>query len=269
MIQSFKQNPRQFINGFTSRRNKGCVKSNGASNSKEESGEEESEEELEPFTGLKKGMIKMFLQIKKEEEDDEDISKYSLQMNEKLIEKLVKKLGISYLILNLYPNNEGYSLAIKQFSNCDDKEDLIETLKLPYEADELLNFIDNEELPPMLVDLFDSLGDESDFHIFYYGSIFMEIRDYRKNATNCLPYYESNFVRLKPTTQTILNDVTKLTSSFCHKKWTQEEKVALEAKLILETSEPLCLDPSPVAAIIANKLEYEKNWIKSSKKIER
>ena len=269
MIQSFKNNPRQFINGFSQRRNKTGAKKNKPGNSKEESEEEENEEDLEPFTGLKKGMIKMFLELKKEEENDEDFCKYSLQMNEKLIEKMVKKLGLSYLILNLYPNNEGYSLAIKKFTNCDDKEELIETLKLPYEEDELLNFIDNEELPPMLVDLFDSLGDDIDFHLFYYGSIFLEIRDYRKNATDSLPYYESNFVRLKPTTQTILNDVTKLTSSFCHKKWTREEKVALEAKLILETSEPLCLDPSPVVAIISNRLEYEKNWIKSSKKIER
>ncbi|XP_015783372.1 transcription factor SPT20 homolog isoform X2 [Tetranychus urticae] len=281
--------------------------------------------DLEPFNDLKRKMIQTYLELKEEEKDGDDDCSFGVSLEKQLVEKLVTKFGLNYLILNLYPNNEGYTIGMKNLPNKSDniyknnsngiihksgdkaasdlfnndsktnencthlddhfdskdskdgaqngdckESDFIETIKLPYEEEDLLDFIDNGELPPMLVDIFDDFNENNDHQLFYCGSIFMEIRDYRKNTSNQTSNYESSFVRLRPTNQTLLNDIARLTSSFSHlKNWTQEEKTALEAKIILETAEPLCLDPNPVVAIISNKLDYEKKWFKASKSVER
>lgn len=55
-------------------------------------------------------------------------------------------------MVNLYPGNEGYSLLLKGRTGADS-----ETMRLPYEESELLNYIDAEQLPPLLVDLLDKV----------------------------------------------------------------------------------------------------------------
>ena len=42
-------------------------------------------------------------------------------------------------------------------------------------------------------------------------------------------------------------------------KWTQEDRLALESHLLLATQEPLCLEPSPTVALVANYLQYNKH----------
>ncbi|XP_053204726.1 transcription factor SPT20 homolog isoform X2 [Panonychus citri] len=310
----------------------------------EKSDNETGDSELEPFNDLKRKMIQTYLELKEEENEDEETNTNGSPLERRLIERLVTKFSLNYLILNLYPNNEGYSIGMKNCFNNSEKNNLynninssngispksgdnnkkttnnnifnnnkkdvnhsahdknsadhnrtkckepieseknvdptsepefIETIRLPYEEEDLLDFIDNGELPPMLVDIFDDFNENNDHQLFYCGSIFMEVRDYRKTTSSSTANdqnknYESCFVRLRPTNQTLLNDIARLTSSLSHlKKWTQEEKTTLEAKIILETAEPLCLDPNPVVAIVSNKLDYEKRWFKASKKIER
>jgi len=41
--------------------------------------------------------------------------------------------------------------------------------------------------------------------------------------------------------------------------WTTEDKLSLESRLLLETSDPLCLDPSPAVFHAAARLSYDKH----------
>lgn len=98
-----------------------------------------------------------------------------------LLEKLVVKERLNTMILNLYPGNKGYSLAFRTLSRSDsnfteDTANMIETELWPYEEDDLLRYIGNEELPPFILDLL-----ESQFsYLFYNGCIIAEVRDYRQ-----------------------------------------------------------------------------------------
>lgn len=114
-------------------------------------------------------------------------------------------------------------------------------MRWPYEEEELLACIDNEELPLMFIDLFEKRCPQ----LFYSGCVILEVRDYRQSfpiSTSCDKFH----VLLRPTNQTLLADVQALTSEG---EWSHEEKMALESQLILATAEPLCLDPSPQVGI--------------------
>lgn len=163
-----------------------------------------------------------------------------------LLEKLVSRDKLNCLIVNLYPGNEGYSLMLKGRGGTD-----TETMRLPYEEAELLQCINNEELPPILVDLLD----RSPINMFYSGCVIVEVRDYRRSSNPAT--FECHHVLLKPTTQTLLCDVNSITSDST--KWTAEDKQLLESQLLLATQEPLCLNPSVSVALIANRLQYNRN----------
>lgn len=74
-------------------------------------------------------------------------------------------------------------------------EQLQETIRWPYEEEELLECIDREEIPLVLVDLFESKCPG----LFYSGCVIAEIRDYRQSFPifTCDTYH----VLLKPTNQ--------------------------------------------------------------------
>lgn len=40
--------------------------------------------------------------------------------------------------------------------------------------------------------------------------------------------------------------------------WTQDDKLALEAHLLLATEGPLCLDPSPDVGLVNNQLQFNQ-----------
>ncbi|KAI5613001.1 transcription factor SPT20-like isoform X1 [Silurus asotus] len=127
-----------------------------------------------------------------------------------------------------------------------------ETIRLPYEEAELLDYLDAEELPPILVDLLE----KSQVNIFHCGCVITEVRDYRQSGNTKMPSYQSRHVLLRPTMQTLICDVHAMTSD--HHKWTQDDKLQLESQLILATAEPLCLDPSITVTCTANRLLYNK-----------
>ncbi|XP_064126308.1 transcription factor SPT20 homolog isoform X22 [Loxodonta africana] len=154
---------------------------------------------------------------------------------------------LSCLVVNLYPGNEGYSLMLRGKNGSDS-----ETIRLPYEEGELLEYLDAEELPPILVDLLE----KSQVNIFHCGCVIAEIRDYRQSSNMKSPGYQSRHILLRPTMQTLVCDVHSITSD--NHKWTQEDKLLLESQLILATAEPLCLDPSVAVACTANRLLYNK-----------
>ncbi|XP_053907120.1 transcription factor SPT20 homolog isoform X6 [Cuculus canorus] len=182
-----------------------------------------------------------------EECEKEPEIKQKLRRNVNLLEKLVMQETLSCLVVNLYPGNEGYSLMLRGKNGSDS-----ETIRLPYEEGELLEYLDAEELPPILVDLLE----KSQVNIFHCGCVIAEIRDYRQSGNMKSPMYQSKHILLRPTMQTLICDVHSITSD--NHKWTQEDKLLLESQLILATAEPLCLDPSIAVTCTTNRLLYNK-----------
>ncbi|KAG8584993.1 hypothetical protein GDO81_004852 [Engystomops pustulosus] len=181
------------------------------------------------------------------EECEKEPEVKNLRRNVNLLEKLVMQESLSCLVVNLYPGNEGYSLMLRGKNGSDS-----ETIKLPYEEGELLDYIDAEELPPILVDLLE----KAQVNIFHCGCVITEIRDYRQSGYLKSPTYQTRHVLLRPTMQTLVSDIHAITSD--NHKWTQEDKLLLESQLILATAEPLCLDPSISVACTTNRLLYNK-----------
>ncbi|XP_057656599.1 transcription factor SPT20 homolog isoform X2 [Diorhabda carinulata] len=174
--------------------------------------------------------------FKEEEENDlENVKYYSL-----LLEKLVAKERLNTLILNLYPGNKGYSLAFRTLSRSDpnyteDTANMIETKPWPYEEDDLLRYVDNEELPPFILDLL-----EPQFsYLFYNGCIIAEVKDYRQ----AYPHFkcDSHHVLLKPTQRSVMADIHNIMEE--KPEWSNEEKEQLESQLLMANSPGLCLDP--------------------------
>lgn len=66
-----------------------------------------------------------------------------------------------------------------------------ETALIPYGEDELLNCIDNQQLPTVLIEILEEAGAQ----VFYDGCVFVEVRDLRSNCKT------SWNVLLKPTPQ--------------------------------------------------------------------
>ncbi|XP_056911080.1 transcription factor SPT20 homolog isoform X3 [Takifugu flavidus] len=181
------------------------------------------------------------------EECEKEPELKNLRRNVNLLEKLVSQESVSCLVVNLYPGNEGYSLMLRGKNGSDS-----ETIRLPYEEGELLEYLDAEELPPILVDLLE----KSQVNIFHCGCVVVEVRDYRQSGNTKMPTYQSRHILLRPTMQTLICDVHAMTSD--HHKWTQDDKLQLESQLILATAEPLCLDPSLSVTCTANRLLYNK-----------
>ncbi|XP_061201594.1 transcription factor SPT20 homolog isoform X6 [Neopsephotus bourkii] len=196
-------------------------------------------------SGRKSVFQKLYDLYTEECEKEPEIKKLRRSVN--LLEKLVMQETLSCLVVNLYPGNEGYSLMLRGKNGSDS-----ETIRLPYEEGELLEYLDAEELPPILVDLLE----KSQVNIFHCGCVIAEIRDYRQSGNMKSPTYQSKHILLRPTMQTLVCDVHSITSD--NHKWTQEDKLLLESQLILATAEPLCLDPSIAVTCTTNRLLYNK-----------
>ncbi|XP_035581613.1 transcription factor SPT20 homolog [Zalophus californianus] len=170
-----------------------------------------------------------------------------LRSNTNLLEKLVRRESLPCLVVNLHPGEEGYSLMLEGKHGA-----YSETIRLPYEEGELLEYLDAEELPPVLLDVLE----KSQVNIFHCGCVIAQVRDYRQCSGGEPPGYQSRHILLRPTMQTLACDVQSITSD--GQEWTQEDKLLLESQLILATAEPLCLDPSISVACTANRLLYNK-----------
>ncbi|XP_078602466.1 uncharacterized protein LOC144876733 isoform X16 [Branchiostoma floridae x Branchiostoma japonicum] len=175
------------------------------------------------------------------DESEKEPENKKLRSSVHLLDKLVTKEKLTCLVVNLYPGNKGYSLMLKDS----------ETIKLPYEESDLLDYLDTEELPPILVDLLE----RSQANVFYNGCVIAEVRDFRRTANS--KTYESHHVLLRPTAQTLVCDVNAITNDGEH-RWTQDDKHELEKQLVLATAEPLCLDPSPVVAVVSNRIQHHR-----------
>lgn len=84
--------------------------------------------------------------------------------------------NVNHLVLNFYP--DGYSIAVKLnefpvFTS----ETILETAKISYEETSLLDYIENEELPPILVEMIDGSPKLSQYKIWHNGCLILEVRD--------------------------------------------------------------------------------------------
>ncbi|XP_002831511.3 putative transcription factor SPT20 homolog-like 2 [Pongo abelii] len=183
----------------------------------------------------------------KEPEDPQE-----LRSNVNLLEKLVRRDSLPCLLVNLYPGNQGYSVMLQR-----EDGSFAETIRLPYDERALLDYLDAEELPPALGDVLD----KASVNIFHSGCVIVEVRDYRQSSNLQPPGSQSRHILLRPTMQTLAHDVKMMTRD--GQKWSQEDKFPLESQLILETAEPLCLDPSVAVACTANRLLYNKQKMKT------
>ncbi|XP_065159509.1 uncharacterized protein Spt20 isoform X2 [Atheta coriaria] len=158
-----------------------------------------------------------------------------LKRNTHLLEKLVARERLNTIILNLYPGNKGYSITFPMHplsdSCTDDTAETMETKPWPYEDAELLRYLDLEELPAFLVDLFEPAYG----FLFYSGCIIAKVRDYRQ----AFPAHKATIhhVLLRPTLQSILADVQKLAE-----EKSAEERAQLESRILLAHHPTLCLD---------------------------
>uniref|UniRef100_A0A8C6D1P0 Spt20-like SEP domain-containing protein n=1 Tax=Moschus moschiferus TaxID=68415 RepID=A0A8C6D1P0_MOSMO len=175
-----------------------------------------------------------------------------LRSNVNLLEKLLRRESLPYLVVNLYPGKQGNSLMLKG-----ENGSFSESIRLPYEEGELLEYLDAQELPPVLVDLLE----KSPVNFFHQGCVIAEIRDYRQSSEREPPSYQSRHILLRPTMQTLACDVEAIASD--HQNWTQEDKLSLESQLILATAEPLCLDPSVSVACTENRLLCNRQKLNS------
>ncbi|XP_012279626.1 transcription factor SPT20 homolog [Orussus abietinus] len=172
-----------------------------------------------------------------------------------LLGRLVQREGFHTLIVNLYAGNKGYSLGVRNSDKVSQYEKtalLAETQLMGYEQGELLSCIDNGQLPAMLAEQLET----NHSHLFYDGCIIAEVRDYRK----AFPHNkaEVHHVLLKPTTQSVLSDVSTLTSDG---DWSHEERLTLESYLVAATQGPLCLDPNPVPSLATTRLRQSKSLL--------
>ncbi|EAA00809.5 AGAP012403-PA, partial [Anopheles gambiae str. PEST] len=235
----------------------------------------------------------LFLELLAEDSSESD--RLSLRSTSFLLEKLILREQLNTLIVNLYPGNKGYSLAFRlgsqeegcrnvsksgataslsgfpsmgtgvgppsgndsMTSNAGDlnSENLQETIRWPYEEEDLLESIDREELPLVLVDILESKCPA----LFYCGCVVAEVRDYRQS----FPIFtcDTFHVLLKPTNQTLLADVNILTAEG---EWSAEDKLALESQLVLATAEPLCLDPNPAVGMMAINQQHRRQLLNTA-----
>ncbi|XP_078481649.1 uncharacterized protein LOC100186704 [Ciona intestinalis] len=193
--------------------------------------------------------------VEEEEDDDggEPITKRAFFSHNTLETLCTKDKSLNRLIVNLFPLDGGYSVMLRGGNG-----QYVETIQLPYTEYDVLDYIDNEEIPPLLMKTFENL----EKNIFYSGCVITEIRDYRIAAG---PHaFQTKFVLLRPTQQTLLSDanniVNETSKSF---RWTAEDRLSLESYLTLGTAEPLCLDPSPSVGIVKNILQARKKFFKT------
>lgn len=173
-----------------------------------------------------------------------------------MLGKLVNRENLNTLVLNLYPQNEGYTfgfnLKLNNYFYNKNNLNKLETKLVPYEENDLLFYINTGEIPPIIIDLVDHMN----ANLFYDGCIVLEVRDYRRTkqltTVNSIKY-DLSYILLQPSMQTMVADINSMTKSG-NCVWTQEDIYALESQLLLATSEPLCLQPSPIVSIIKSKI---------------
>lgn len=174
-----------------------------------------------------------------------------------LLDKLVTRERLHTLIINLYPGNKGYSLAFRpatstpsssttttanhRYHNNPSGENLQETPSWLYDNAHILDALDSEELPPLIIDF----CNVNCPHLYYNGAVIAQIRDYRQSYP--LDICDIHYVLLRPTVTALWDEINGAVDA----SWSYKERTAFESQLVLATAPPMCLDPSPLIGIAA------------------
>lgn len=182
-----------------------------------------------------------------------------------LLDKLVTRERLHTLIINLYPGNKGYSLAFRPTTSTPSSstvttnhrhhhnhqptgESLQETTHWLYDNSHLLDALDSEELPPLIIDF----CNYNCPHLYYNGAVIAQIRDYRQSYP--LDICDIHYVLLRPTATALWDEINSAVDA----SWSFKERMAFESQLVLATAPPICLDPSPSIGIAAINATTER-----------
>jgi hypothetical protein len=125
---------------------------------------------------------------------------------------------------------------------------LQETPSWLYDNAHLLDALDSEELPPLLIDF----CNVNCPHLYYNGAVIAQIRDYRQSYP--LDICDIHYVLLRPTATALWDEINSAVDA----SWTVKERTAFESQLVLATAPPMCLDPSPLIGIAAINATTER-----------
>ncbi|RCH79911.1 Transcription factor spt20, partial [Rhizopus stolonifer] len=120
---------------------------------------------------------------------------------------------------------------------------------------DFLSCIKEKRLPGDLMDVFNEASCR-----YYDGCLIVEIHDHRSEVT------EIKRVVMKPTAESIWTDVALLSEDWGF-TWTEDIALEVEAKILIATEEPLCLDPSIQVTRLSNAVEYATMPKKLKKKL--
>ncbi|KAF8184422.1 Spt20 family-domain-containing protein, partial [Pholiota molesta] len=112
----------------------------------------------------------------------------------------------------------------------------------------LLDDIRMHRIPVDFLDLFDSARVP-----FYEGCMIVELLDYRPQRSKEPPPKTPQKTRvvLHPNSETLWADICSLNKQHGG-TWTDKDALEIEAKVLLATSPPLCLDPDPHLTRVVN-----------------
>ncbi|KAI0048784.1 hypothetical protein FA95DRAFT_1490339 [Auriscalpium vulgare] len=109
-------------------------------------------------------------------------------------------------------------------------------------------------IPVDLLELFDAAKVP-----FYEGCMIVDLQDHRvhkakdKRAPDDSKSYECSRILLRPNTESLWADLCLLNQK-AGSKWTDQEALDVEARILMATSPPLCLDPDPHLGRVANSM---------------
>ncbi|XP_070508509.1 transcription factor SPT20 homolog [Chironomus tepperi] len=221
-------------------------------------------------------------ELYRELKGDKTCKELHLSSSSFLLDKLVTRERLNTLIINLYPGNKGYSLAFRvptvttttattptsssmpkvqqqqssqqSSQQQSERETVHETPSWLYDNAHLLDALDAEELPPLLIDFCNAHCP----HLYYNGAVIAQIRDYRQSYP--LDICDIHYVLLRPTAAALWDEINGTVDT----NWSIKERTALESQLVLATAPPMCLDPSPQVGISAINSTTERSPIAAS-----
>ncbi|KAL0096585.1 Spt20 family-domain-containing protein [Phycomyces blakesleeanus] len=133
---------------------------------------------------------------------------------------------------------------------------------------DFLSSIKNKQLPADLMDVFDEASCR-----YYEGCLIVEIHDHRspkkfhtngQNGSQSDSETQVKRLAMQPTAESLWTDIHLLSEEWGF-PWTEQVAVEVEAKILLATEEPLCLDPSFQVSRISNAME-QWNRVRRPKK---
>ena len=136
-----------------------------------------------------------------------------------LLSRLNASTPLTKLVVTLYPGDEGYTLSLSS------QQQETELVRFSYEDTHVLDSVDSEELPVIVMDLLADLEQDTQ-DLFHSGCVVCELRDLRRSARG-----RRDLVLLRPTTQSIICDSIAMIRGVSHAKWTSEDRNNLESQV--------------------------------------